>query len=77
MVLARGLYTGPSNMWRKKLSSETTWAYFKKFFTEEYHGLRKLQCINATQAVFHGANMTITTQYNISKALDNLDMDTN
>ena len=72
MVLSTGLYAEPNKMWIKKPSSEKTWAEFKKFFTKEYRDLRKIQCINATQAGFHGVNMAITMQYNITKTLDNL-----
>ena len=50
---------------------------FKKFVAEEHQNLCKLQHINATQGGFYGANMVITTQDKISKALDNLSMATN
>ena len=39
-VLSAGLYTEPGNMWRKKTSSDKTWAELKKIFAEEYHNLR-------------------------------------
>ena len=72
MVLYKGMYIEPSNIWLKKLLSDKTWADFKNFFAEEYCDIRKLQRINATQAGFHGANMTITIQDEIYEALYNL-----
>ena len=75
-MLATGLYTEPSKMWHKKLSSDKTWAGFNNFFADEYHDLHKLQHINTTQAGFHGSNMAITMQGNIFEALENLAMDT-
>ena len=63
-------------MWRKKLSYEKLWSGFNKFFAEEYQDLRKLKRINANQVRFHGENMAITIQDNITKALDNLAMST-
>ena len=74
VVLAKGLYTEPSNMWRKKLSSDKILADFNNFFTEDYHDLRKLQNISATQADFHGSNMATTIQDEISEALENMAM---
>ena len=41
---------------------------------EDYHDLRELQQINATQVGFHGAIMGIKIQYKIAKDLDNLAM---
>ena len=38
-VLATCLYIDPRKMWRKKTSSEKTWAELKKLFAEEYHNL--------------------------------------
>ena len=52
------------------------WSSFKKFFTGDYHDLREIQFINATQAGFHGAIMSIIMQGDILKALDNLAMGT-
>ena len=63
-------------MWRKKLSYEKMWADFKKFFAEDYHGLHKMQLLNANRAGFHGDNMTITVQYKIIESVDNLAMAT-
>ena len=74
MVLDMCLYTEPSKMWRKNLSSEETLADFKNIFTEEYHYLSEFQHINTTQADFHGGNIAITMQDEISEALENLSM---
>ena len=63
-------------MWRNNLSSDKTWAGFKKFFADEYNDLRELQNINSTQAGFYGSNMDITIQDDIFEALDNLSMAT-
>ena len=63
-------------MWSKNLSSDKTWAGFKKFFADEYNDLRKLQHINSNQAGFYGSNMDITMQDDIFEALDNLAMAT-
>ena len=63
-------------MWRKKLSSNKTWAGFNKLFAEEYHDLPKLQSISIIQAGFHGANMAIKMQEKISEELENLVMAT-
>ena len=38
-VLSTGLYTEPSKMLHKKLSSDKTWADLDKLFAEEYHNL--------------------------------------
>ena len=64
-------------MWRKKISYEKTWAGFKKVFAEDYHDILKLQCINATQPGFHGYNISIIMNGDISKALENLSTATN
>ena len=50
------------NICNKNPAYEKTWAAFNKFFAEEYHGIRKLQHINATQVGFCGTNMAITIQ---------------
>ena len=63
-------------MWRKKLSYGKTRADFKSLFTEKYHDIPELKCINATQESFHGVNMDMIIKDNISEALDNLLMDT-
>ena len=68
-ILATGMYIELSNMWHKKLSSDKTWAGFKKFFAEEYHDLRELQQINATQEGFYGANKDIAIQDDTTKEL--------
>ena len=61
-------------MWRNKLSCEKKWADLKKLFSEECRDTHKLQLINATQSGFHGANMAITTKYEIAEALEELAM---
>ena len=63
-------------MWLKNIFSEKTRADFKKFFTEEYHDICEMKCINTNQAGFHDANMDVKIQDNIDKSLDNLAMDT-
>ena len=60
------IYTEPSKMWHKKLSSYKTWYEFNYLFMEEYHDIRKLQHINSNQACFRGFNMAITMQDGIS-----------
>ena len=74
MVLYMGLYMELIYIWHKKISSEKTWSGFKKLFAEEYHDLQELKCINTTQAGFHGTNMDIKMQYNITDLLENLAM---
>ena len=71
-----GLYTKTRKIWCKKLSSEKTWAGFKKFFLEEHHDLYELKCVNANQVGFHGVNISIKIQYDINKELENLSMAT-
>ena len=71
-----GLYTETRKMRFKKLSSETIWDGFKKFFVEEYHDLRKLKHTNATQSGFHGTNTDITVQDNTAKAIENVSIHT-
>ena len=67
------MYKETRNMWNKKLSSKKSWDEFKKFFMEEYHNPHKLKLVNATQAGFHGANITIKIKYKIYNSLDNLE----
>ena len=59
-------------MWRNNLSSDKTWAGFKKFFADDYNDLRELQRINSTQAGCYGSNMDITMKDDIFEALENL-----
>ena len=65
-VLATGLYTEPSKICNKNISSEKTWDVFKKFLAEEYHYICELQHINSTQLGFNGVDMTITIQGEIA-----------
>ena len=76
MVLSTGMYTESRKMWRNKLSSKKIWGDLKKFFAEEYHDLRELQYINATQEGVHAANKSITMQIKITESLYNLAMAT-
>ena len=63
-------------MWHNNILSDKTWAGFKNLFMEQYNDLRELQPILKNQTGFHGANMAITMQDNIVKALENLAMTT-
>ena len=67
-VSTSGVYTDACKEWRKKQTTDKTWATFKTFFAAEYHDHKEQQKVNHTNNNFHSTNATV----DIGQALDNL-----